>query len=225
MLDLRILGWACVIGLILLALLFLRLGVQITIQDSAVCIAPQLAGITLCRINPRDEKPLKRKRGKKRKENAPGENDTERKDLWDLKELLHASDELGLLLGSLKKGITLTKERLLRRIVVNRFQLDIAVADGDPMKTTMGFGALSAGVYSAAAALSHLVTMRHRKLLIYPSYGRQTCQVNGEIQIWLRLWCLLFAAIGYWKLFQEIRALSDPPAFKEGQQAAVLSAS
>ena len=221
----RILGWACVIGLILLALLFLRLGVQITVLDSAVCIAPQLAGITLRRINPWNEKPLKRKRRKKQKENASRENDAKRKDSWKLKELLRASDDFGVLLESLRKGISLTKERLLRRIVVNRFHLDIAVADCDPMRTTIGFGALSAGIYSAAAALSHLVTMRQRRISIYPSYERQTCQVSGEIQIWLRLWCLLFAALGYWKLFQEIRTLSDSHALKEKQQVVAAPAS
>ena len=219
----RALGWICAIGLILLMLLFLRIGIRITIQNGTIRIAPQLAGISLCRISPQKDKPIDLKR--KTKKRKPEERKTEKDRSWGISELLRTTDNLGAFLSLVKKGLTLTKERLLRRIVVNRFALSIAVGDRDPMKATLGFGALSAGVYSAAAALSHLVTLKHRRISLYPDYAGQTCRVDFDFQMWLRLWNLLFLLIRYWKLLSEIRALSLLSDLKKNKQTAALPVS
>lgn len=63
--------------------------------------------------------------------------------------LLAAANDAGFVLETLRKGLSVTREKLLRRIVVNRLTVHIAATAQDPMKTTLQYGALSASVWGA----------------------------------------------------------------------------
>ena len=114
--------------------------------------------------------------------------------LDDMAETMHKANGVGL---------AAPQVGLLRRIVVNRLTVHIAVAAQDPMKTTLGYGALSASIYTAASALSRLVRIKHRDIALAPDYAGVACTVVLDIQIWLRLWQIVFAVAGYAALWRE----------------------
>ena len=200
--------WYTIVLAILLLLgltLMLRFGVRLTSHAGRTSLALQVGGISVLRLPLGERRPPKvgRRKKKKKEETAPRakQKDADKKE--ELSRLLAAASDVDFVLETLRKGLTVTREKLLRRIVVNRLTVHIAVAAQDPMKTTLGYGALSASIYTAASALSRLVRIKHRDIALAPDYAGVACTVVLDIQIWLRLWQIVFAVAGYAALWRE----------------------
>ncbi|MBQ2697156.1 MAG: hypothetical protein IJF59_00655 [Clostridia bacterium] len=205
--------WTVLVPLVLLGLLLLllplRLGLRITGQGGAFEIGVQLGGLTVVRIRPGGPprvKTAKKRKKEQQKEQQKADKQGEKKGPA-LTELIRISEDLGFLFAKLKEGLSVTHRRLLQRIVVGHLRLDLGVSGGEPMSTTLAYGGLSASVYGAAAALSHLVTLRRHDIVLWPAYHLPESTVTLDVRCWLRLWHLLWALFGYLAIAREVLAL------------------
>ena len=209
--------WYTIVLAILLLLgltLMLRFGVRLTSRAGRTSLALQVGGISVLRLPLGEKRPPKvgKKKKEKKKETARRAEQKDAGKKEELSRLLAAANDAGFVLETLRKGLSVTREKLLRRIVVNRLTVHIAATAQEPMKTTLQYGALSASVWGAAAALSHLVRLRRRDIVLVPDYGAVSCTVELDIQAWLRLWQIIAAIAGYAALWREVRGILESRA-------------
>ena len=217
--------------LVLLALMqALRFGMRLTSGGGKTCLAVQVGGLSVFRLRFGEKRPPKLKSRKERerdaaKERKKAKEEKKPKKEGELSQLLSAADDVGFLLESLKKGLSVPTERLLKRIVVSRLTIHVAVGTRDPMMTTICYGALSASVFTAVATLTHLVTVKRRDLVMVPDYGSASTTLELDIQLWLRLWHFTHAAAGYLALWREIKAILKQRAATKTEQSEACNVS
>jgi len=206
--------WYVLVPLVLLGLLLLllplRIGVRVTGQGGSFEIGIQLGGLTVYRIRPGGPPRVKSRKSRQKEQKKKADKAAapkKEKEGPSLTELIRISEDIGFLLRQLLAGLSITKRRLLEKIVIDPCTLRLAVAGEDAMATTLSYGGLSAAVYGGAAALSHLVTLRRHDILLWPDYSRSEPDLTLELRGYLRLYHILSALFGYLAIAREVLAL------------------
>ena len=88
-----------------------------------------------------------------------------------------------------------TVGRLLRAITVNRLQLQLLVATGDPADTAQLYGQVCGVLYPALELIGHTVRIRRRDIRVEPNFLLERGSARFDVRLQVSLWRLLGAAI------------------------------
>ena len=177
-----LLGLAALLVLLLLAVLFLPLYARIG-YDGELMVKLWVLGVPVTLLP--DEPAEETKPKKQQKKPAAGKPSKAQQ----LKEELSAGfrrdgvqatlDYLGKLAAIAGKAAG----RVLRAITVDKLQLELCVATGDPADTAVRYGQICAALYPALTAINGAVRIRHRRLRVEPNFLLEESGVYADVRL------------------------------------------
>jgi len=112
---------------------------------------------------------------------------------------------IGDVLSFSKRALSIFYRRLIKKIVINELKIHISVATGDPVRTTVLFGNLSALVNTVCATLSYMVTLKRCDINIVPDYASKETGANMRAVFRLRILRLLFVVAALYPMYKELK--------------------
>lgn len=172
--------WAVYALLALLALVLLILLTPVRgriTYDGELAVRVRVWGIPITLLpRPEPSTTSTPKKGRKKKD-KPSK-------LQELADLLR-QDDVGATLQFLSDLISLLKRsvgRLLRSVTVDRLELDMCIATGDPADTAQRYGQVCGVLYPSLAWIGRLIRIRRQQLRVEPNFLLETGGVRFDIR-------------------------------------------
>lgn len=180
-----------VLGLVLLALLVPVYG-RVT-YDGDLRVRLRVLGIPVTLLPaPKEEKPPKKPRPEKRRQAAEKPSR-----LQELRELLR-QDDLAATLGFLRELAVLagkTVGKALGAVTVDRLQLQLLLATGDPASTATLYGKVCGVLYPSLAIVERVIRVRRRSLRVEPNFLLEKSGVRFDLRLHVSVLRLLGAGL------------------------------
>lgn len=123
------------------------------------------------------------------------------------------ADGVGATLAYLGELAQLTKKavgKALRSITVDKLQLEMLLATGDPSETARLYGQVCGILYPTLAALENGIQVKKRHLRIEPNFLLEDCAVCFDVRLHVRVFQLAGAALALlWRYFTIKETISD----------------
>ena len=183
---------ACIIILLVLALLLLPLGVDAEYHAGTLRVKGKAGPVALPVFTyPRDEETLPRKENKKKakkpkpdKEPGEAQDKPEKKTDWSQRKAL-----LDMALRALG--------RFRRKLTVEFLQLHVLISPPDPWHTALAYGAASAAVGTVLPAVEQAVCVRDKDVQLRADFGGSGTLVHVRLVLSLRVGQLLAIAAAF----------------------------
>ena len=206
-----------VLGLVLLALLLVLLVPvygRVT-YDGELHVRVRVLGVPVTLLpTPQSDKSPKPKKGKKKKKPTEAEKSSK---LQEFKALLR-QDDLAATLGFLKELAVLagkTVGKALRAVTVDRLELQLLLATGDPADTAQLYGRVCGVLYPSLAMVERVVRVRRRQLRVEPNFLLEKSAVRFDLRLHLSVLKLVGAGLYLLVKFLLLKEDNTPSTMKE----------
>ncbi len=188
-----LLGLAALLVLLLLAVLFLPLYARIG-YNGELTVKLWVLGIPIPLLPDtfaEEKKPKKQAKPPARKPSKAQQLKQELSSSFSRDGVQATLDYLGKLAAIVGKAVG----RLLRAVTVDKLQLEICVATGEPADTAVRYGQVCFALYPALTAISGAVRIHHRQLRVEPNFLLENGGVYADIRLHVWMFRVAGAAI------------------------------
>ena len=177
---------ALAIMLLLMALLFLPLGIRLHFTDSGTLTQIRIGPYRKTVDTAAPPKPRKKKKAGKPKKAKKTKKSKKKKT-----KLHFRSEDIESLLTELLPGVSRALRHLGRSFIFDPAELTVIIAKGDPCETARTYGYASALLYTLMPWLEDVCTVRHPHILLDMDIDGTETVYRGEVGIALRLGSLM----------------------------------
>lgn len=179
---------ALAVMFLLMALLFLPLGIRLHFTDSGTLTQLKIGPFRKTVDTNAPRKP-KKKKTKKSKKN--GKQKKSKKSKKKKTKLRFRPEDFESLLTDLLPGVKRSFRHLGRSFIFDPLELTVIIAKGDPCETARTYGYASALLYTLMPWLEDVCTVRHPHILLDMDIDGTETVYRGEVGIALRLGSLM----------------------------------
>ena len=177
---------ALAVMLLLMALLFLPLGIRLHFTDSGTLTQIRIGPYRKTVDTAAPPKPRKKKKAGKPKKAKKTKKSKKKKT-----KLHFRSEDIESLLTELLPGVSRALRHLGRSFIFDPAELTVIIAKGDPCETARTYGYASALLYTLMPWLEDVCTVRHPHILLDMDIDGTETVYRGEVGIALRLGSLM----------------------------------